>query len=599
MLEDEHFLEANIYLQPPEDGQASDEDSDLENGCNADHLSRPQLAAPAMFTINYGNQVKNSLQSDEESDSDSEAMEESRGERSGLRPEVAESQVNLRSSSIPERREYKWTKKELKSRQFSPKPQEQKFINSLSPTEIFNLFFDDGVIEFLVNMTTLYAQKVKGKHLFSTDPSEMRLFLAMLLLTGYVVLPRRRMYWEPSTDAFNEAMSECMTRNRFEELLSVFHLCDNDALNPLDPMTKIRLFYAMINERCLICFNNTEQLSIDEAMLPYYGRHSSKQRIVGKPVRMGYKMWVLATSGGYVVQFEPYVGAKRVGSKRSSAEKWGLGESVVLDLLEELPRNVSYHIFIDNFFTSFRLLDQLANNNIQATGVVRSNRLGSCTVESGKTLEKQKRGFFTQRTDQSNVLTVVGWNDNRAVYVASNAIGSRPVSQVLRYCRKSRSHISIDQPFLIRKYNKGMGGVDRCDQNVSAYRISTRIRKWWWALFVWVPDVIMQNSWLLYRGNKAEDSESLDLLSFRRNVVQTYLMRYKKPRPMNGRPRGRIQPASRRVSNDVRLDQTNHFQSPFLTQRRCALCRKNTRRGCLKCGIGLHNHCFEQWHGLS
>ena len=45
-------------------------------------------------------------------------------------------------------------------------------------------------------------------------------------------------------------------------------------------------------------------------MLPYYRRHSSKQKIVGRPVGMGYKGWMLAQSNGCVLQFEPYMGAK-------------------------------------------------------------------------------------------------------------------------------------------------------------------------------------------------------------------------------------------------------------------------------------------------
>ena len=147
----------------------------------------------------------------------------------------------------------------------------------------------------------------------------------------------------------------------------------------------------------------------------------------------------------------------------------------------------------------------------------------------------------------SNAVTIVGWYDNRAVHVVSNAFGSR-------YCRKIKTRINVSQPFLIRQYNKGMEGVDRCDQNVSTYRISTWIQKWWWALFVWVPDVIMQNGWFLYRRNKTSDAESLDLLSFRCSVVQTFTMCYKQPTPASGRLRGRILPSSRRVSSDIRLD---------------------------------------------
>ena len=70
-----------------------------------------------------------------------------------------------------------------------------------------------------------------------------------------------------------------------------------------------------------------------------------------------------------------------------------------------------------NFFTSFSLLGYVDNNNIQATGVIRSNKLGKCFVESQKTLDKKTRGY-DQRTDVNGVLTVVGWNDNRSVYVS-------------------------------------------------------------------------------------------------------------------------------------------------------------------------------------
>jgi len=86
----------------------------------------------------------------------------------------------------------------------------------------------------MVRMTNLYAQREKGNHGFSTDITEMRLFLAMLLLSGYAVLPRRKMYWENADDVFNKAMSDAMLRNRFEEILSVFHLADNQQLDASD-----------------------------------------------------------------------------------------------------------------------------------------------------------------------------------------------------------------------------------------------------------------------------------------------------------------------------------------------------------------------------
>ena len=52
-----------------------------------------------------------------------------------------------------------------------------------------------------------------------------------------------------------------------------------------------------------------KDLAIDEQMVPYFGRHSAKLFIRGKPIRFGYKNWVLASSDGYPYKFETYTGA--------------------------------------------------------------------------------------------------------------------------------------------------------------------------------------------------------------------------------------------------------------------------------------------------
>ena len=42
-----------------------------------------------------------------------------------------------------------------------------------------------------------------------------------------------------------------------------------------------------------------KDLAIDEQMVPYFGRHSAKMFIGGKPIRFVFKNWVLASSDGY------------------------------------------------------------------------------------------------------------------------------------------------------------------------------------------------------------------------------------------------------------------------------------------------------------
>ena len=284
------------------------------------------------------------------------------------------------SSCVPPIIVNKWKQNDLKNNIFDDVPPLQpQQTSSITPVSLFKLFFDDEVIDFMVRMTNLYANRGKGKHNFKTDSKEMRLFLAMILLTGYVPLPRRKLYWENSPDVHNEALSNAMSQNPFEDILSNLHFSDNWKVCPL---------YNLIIKRCFDNRPNTPDLSVDESMIPYYGRNNSKQRIQNKPVRSGYKMWVLAESNGYVINFDPYQGAKNGKSAKANDKTWGLGEIVILSHLDVLPENVCYRVTTDNFFTSFRLVQFLATNKIGATRTVRPNRMGNCTINSKKSIEK-------------------------------------------------------------------------------------------------------------------------------------------------------------------------------------------------------------------
>ena len=80
-----------------------------------------------------------------------------------------------------------------------------------------------------------------------------------------------------------------------------------------------------------------------------------KQYLPMKPVKRGFKIWVRSDShNGYVCEFECYTGRK--GEKTEV----GLGGSVVTRLIRDLVGK-SYHVFMDNFFSSVlcMLLDHI------------------------------------------------------------------------------------------------------------------------------------------------------------------------------------------------------------------------------------------------
>ena len=465
----------------------------------------------------------------------------------------------------------------------------KRYANSdFSPSFVFEMFMDEKVIELLVENTNRYASQ-KGKHNFQTTSGEIMLFIAILFTSGYATLPRRRLYWEPSDDVHNTAISNAMTRNRFEELMRFIHVADNDNLPAGDRMGKVRPLFSELNARFLHYFPCAKDLSIDESMVPYYGRHSAKQYIRGKPIRFGYKVWSLNTPVGYCIQLDPYQGAG------VTDPQLGLGGSVVVNLVSKLPTG-SYVLYFDNFFTSLKLLQHLTDRGIQATGTVRSNRIENCPVTSVDVLKKQPRGSMDYRLDSQKSVIVVRWNDNSVVTLASNCHGIEPMGSAQRWSHAEKKRVSIDQPYVITMYNANMGGVDRMDQNVSTYRISIRSKKWWWPLFAYLLDVAMQNSWLVYRLTEGAKRQPLDQLDFRRDICNLYYKRYAMERSTVGRMPGRPKPMDKRVPVELRTDSVGHYLQQSQTQRRCSVCGRKVRKKCQKCDVGLHMNCFVSFH---
>ena len=125
----------------------------------------------------------------------------------------------------------------------NPPKEDQSNSFRIIPLSFLNLFFDDVVINHIVEITNLYAHRDKNKPTFSIDADEIRVFLAILLLPGYSPRPRTCMYWESNAFIYCSPLTNILTRNRFDEVMACFHLCDNDNLDRSDRMSKVRPFF--------------------------------------------------------------------------------------------------------------------------------------------------------------------------------------------------------------------------------------------------------------------------------------------------------------------------------------------------------------------
>ena len=144
-------------------------------------------------------------------------------------------------------------------------------------------------------MFELYAVQRYNDYDFKISITELKAWFAILFMSGYVSVPRWRMYWEVDTESTNHLVSNAMSRNRFEKIKKYAHFADNTKLNKAYKFAKLRPFFDKLNTAYLSLIQQhlPKDLSIDEAMATYYGRHSAKQYIQNKPVKYGYKFWCL------------------------------------------------------------------------------------------------------------------------------------------------------------------------------------------------------------------------------------------------------------------------------------------------------------------
>ena len=100
-----------------------------------------------------------------------------------------------------------------------------------------------------------------------------------------------------------------------------------------------------------------ENNSINEQMIPFHGHVPGRQHVKNKPKPVGIKLFVRCGQSGMAYDFEFYQGK---GTGVSEDHKHlGLGELIVMRLVENLPEKENFKAYFEIFFTSIPLLIQL------------------------------------------------------------------------------------------------------------------------------------------------------------------------------------------------------------------------------------------------
>ena len=342
--------------------------------------------------------------------------------------------------------------------------------------ELYKLFFDEEVEQLFIEQTKKYAATQINYTNFKMDRTNLWDFLTIMTFSAYNTRPQFCHYWSNDADLASSFVRDLMSRNQFRKIKSYLHVCDNEDLELNDKWAKLPPLIDIVNNNLIQFGAFAEHLSIDQQMVPYFGRHSCKMFIRGKPIRFGYKNWVICSNDGYPFKVIPYQG-KLNGNKEGP-----LGPRVVKQLLEIVTDANKHDVYFGNFFISLPLLEELKQMSLSATGTIRLNRVPGLPSPTNNEMAKEECGFMS--VSSTNDICLVRWVDNKVVMVASNYLTHEPNKNCKRCSRAKKAPIDVAQPNLIRQYNCYMVGVDQLDGYLNNLRPCIAGKKWYWVQMI-------------------------------------------------------------------------------------------------------------------
>jgi hypothetical protein len=257
---------------------------------------------------------------------------------------------------------FKWSKNGQIPNHFSRFKFKEKFgfnveVDNSIMLNYFALFVNTTFLNLIVNESNLYAAQSNTELMLSVP--ELQAVIGILIIMGFNRLPSMRLYWSDDENFHNNRISDIMPIKRFLKIIRFLHLNDNTKILPrssleFDRLYKIRPMIKHLNAVFPEMFSPSRFMSVDESMIAFTGRTTMKQYMPLKPIKRGFKVWVLARSvTGYMYSFDIYTG-KAPGGETTL----GLGENVVL-LLTRALEGLGYCIFFDNFFSSLPLMQNV------------------------------------------------------------------------------------------------------------------------------------------------------------------------------------------------------------------------------------------------
>ncbi|KAJ8359724.1 hypothetical protein SKAU_G00162490 [Synaphobranchus kaupii] len=405
------------------------------------------------------------------------------------------------------------------------------FTKEYSPLELFQLTFSQSVMQTLCSNTNNKAQQrlEQGKkaHWIPLEPGELYRYFGMLISMGLVRCPETRDYWSRGRCYGLPFPRTVFSRTRFEAISWALHISDpdldrqNDALRGTDGYDRLFRLRPLIDDVVAACrafYQPRQQLSIDERMVATKARIGFKQYMKAKPTRWGFKLFVLSDAcNGYTCDFNIYTG------KHKSPTGKGVSHDAVINLLTPYL-GTGYQVYVDNWYTSTPLFQELHDMRFGACGTCRENRAGNGYPVTKVNDMPRNAARGTLKWIRQGQMLYVKWMDTREVKMCSTFHVAFQGDTAVRNVRNDDgtwTSCRIPVPVSVRDYNKFMGGVDLSDALLKYYSIRRKTVKWYKALLFHFIDIAVVNGYLLHKELAAQrNCKPLTHKRFRECLIQ-------------------------------------------------------------------------------
>ena len=391
------------------------------------------------------------------------------------------------------------------------------------------------------------------------DLSELMIFFSILLEMTLHPTPGRQyphMWTKPNIYPFTTSMSI----SRFRQIRAIIHLNDNECQHTpkKDSLAKIRPLLQVLKRTLANYIDVGDELALDEASVASKSKYG-RVFIMFNPHKPGgkfhYRFYFVCEADNYnLVRFAMHTRTNadladgynttldetsdddfdappesldiqkdinddeevndddtidpdeneedeipKCAQKKKPKKKT---ESKITKLLSDLlsPFNNTFRtVNMDRFYNGPQQALAMLKNGILCRGTFMTNRkFAPHSIRFTKTdAKKLPRGAYRMATAVKENMSIFGWNDGCGVHMLSTADGTK-ITTVRRQIGSIPT--DVDAPIVVRRYNKGMQGVDRHDQLRNLFALSQRhqFQKYYMTLIMALIDFALVNATIHY-----------------------------------------------------------------------------------------------------